>query len=74
MALHGTGKTADAVSELRTALDRHPYDKELIAALISYQMEIGDLKSALPLAERLGQLEPERADIQQLILQLKHSR
>lgn len=74
VALHGTGKTADAVSELRTALDRHPYDKKLITALISYQMEIGDLKSALPLAERLGQLEPERADIQQLILQLKHSR
>lgn len=36
VALHDTGRGADAVAVLRTAVTRHPYDRDLAGALAAY--------------------------------------
>jgi predicted CXXCH cytochrome family protein len=71
VAVHGTGKVMEAVDILKTALVRHPYDREILMALISYEIQMQDFRSALRWAELMAQLEPERADVQQLIGRLR---
>lgn len=71
VALHDTGKPADAVKALQTVLSNHPYDRETLMALTSYEVELGDLTSALRHAELLNRLEPERTDIAGLLTLLK---
>jgi predicted CXXCH cytochrome family protein len=39
VALHDTGKPAAAISSLRGALRRHPYDRDMLAALAAYERE-----------------------------------
>lgn len=71
VAVHGAGKVKEAVETLKSALLRHPYDREILMALISYEMERGDRRSALERAELMAQLEPERADVPQLVERIR---
>jgi hypothetical protein len=52
---------------LKSALAHHNYNRELLMTLLSYELESNYLRSALRHAELMVQLEPERADIRQLI-------
>lgn len=70
-ALHGAGRKQEAVDILKAALARHANDREMIMALISYELEIKDFRSALSRAELMMRLEPERADIRRLIDRLR---
>ena len=73
VAMHGAGKAKEAVDILKAALLRHPYDREILMALISYETETQDIRSALGRAELMGRLEPERTDVQQLIAILRRA-
>lgn len=61
VALHDAGSPDKARATLSAALSRHPFDRSLLMALASYEMEAGD--AAADLAERLAQLEPDDPDI-----------
>ena len=39
VALHDTGNAGAAISNLREALNRHPYDRDMLAALAAYERE-----------------------------------
>ncbi|WP_052699175.1 tetratricopeptide repeat protein [Hyphomicrobium sp. 99] len=71
VALHDTGKPREAAEALKSALTRHPYDREILWAVAAYEIETGDYASALSHAELLHQLEPDRSDVMQLIGQLR---
>jgi tetratricopeptide (TPR) repeat protein len=67
VALHGLGRKQEAMEALKSALAHHNYNRELLMTLLSYELESNYLRSALRHAELMVQLEPERADIRQLI-------
>jgi tetratricopeptide (TPR) repeat protein len=71
VAVHGGGRPAEAIDILKAALVRHPYDRSILMALISYEAGSRNISSALSRAELLAKLEPERPDIQQLLARLK---
>ncbi|HEX9178789.1 MAG TPA: tetratricopeptide repeat protein, partial [Burkholderiales bacterium] len=70
VALHDTGKPAEAIRTLQAALARHPYDREILFALASYQAEGGDKAAARNHARLLLELEPENPDITRFAGQL----
>jgi predicted CXXCH cytochrome family protein len=67
VALHDTGKPDDAISVLKNALARHPYDRNILTALANYQIERGNFGEALKSAELLQRLEPDNPDIARLL-------
>lgn len=73
VALHSTGKTPEALSVLRETDKRHPYDPDVLMALVSILQERGqpgDKAEALAYARRLGEAFPNDASIAQLIKDL----
>ncbi len=71
VALHDTGKRREATEVLKTALLSNPYDRELLSALVSYEMEAGNSTAALERAELLDQLEPNNRAISRLLAHLR---
>lgn len=71
VALNGMGRRADAIAVLKSAIARHHYDRDLLLALMSYEIDARDFSSAVSRAELLSQLEPERSDIEQLSMRLR---
>ena len=71
MALHDTGKKAEAAATLKDALARHPYDRDLLLAMITYEVEAGLVTSGLERAELLAQLEPSNPQVAQLLASLR---
>ncbi|MCZ6915345.1 MAG: tetratricopeptide repeat protein [Gemmatimonadetes bacterium] len=71
IALHSTGRVAEAVTALEAATANHPYELDLLAALVSINRESGDYDSAIPYAERLVELLPDDLQVQSLLDQLR---
>jgi Flp pilus assembly protein TadD len=70
VALHDTGKSAEAREVLKATLLRHPYDREALMALLSYAMEAQSYGDALDAAQQLVRLEPDRPEFARLVEQL----
>lgn len=66
VALHDTGERERARDVLSRALSRNPFDRDILTALASYEMEAGDFAAALPRADLLAELEPEDRQIQNM--------
>jgi len=71
VALHDTGKTAEGVQLLQEALTRHPYDRDILYALATYDMQAGQYSSALQRAELLRELEPDNQQYDQLLATIR---
>jgi Flp pilus assembly protein TadD len=56
IALHSSGKADAAIAQLRKALDLHPVDGDIIAALADFYRQRGDSTLATHYAERLRKL------------------
>ncbi|MFO1361555.1 MAG: multiheme c-type cytochrome [Burkholderiales bacterium] len=70
VALYDTGKRAEAMKVLQAALARHPYDRELLFALASYERAGGNVVRARERARLLRELEPENRDFARLATEL----
>jgi Flp pilus assembly protein TadD len=57
IALHDSGRKADALRWLEQTVARHPYDRDSIAALELFCGEMGDQSKAREYANRLSALE-----------------
>ena len=66
VALHDTGAPQKAIETLTRALASHPFNRDILGALVSYEAEAGDYAAALPHVERLAELEPGDRAIQAL--------
>jgi Flp pilus assembly protein TadD len=71
VALHDTGSAAKAIDVLRQSLSRSPNDRDILMALLSYEIEAQDFASALGRAELMMRLEPDRPEISQLADKLR---
>ncbi len=73
VALHDSGKPSEASEMLKAALSDHPYDREILYALTTYELQAGQLESALSRASLLHELEPEDQQVDQLLATLRQS-
>ena len=67
IGLHSMGRAGDAIAVLKDSLARHPGDRDLLTALISFSRDVGDAKAALGYAERLARIVPSDPDLARLI-------
>jgi tetratricopeptide (TPR) repeat protein len=74
VALYDTGKRPEALKTLGAALARHPYDRELLFALATYERAGGNLAGAREHARLLRELEPESQDFARLAAELEATR
>ena len=67
VALHDSGQSAEGLEVLKAALIHHPYDRDILFALASYELETDDYASARSHAELMRELEPENRQVDQLL-------
>jgi tetratricopeptide (TPR) repeat protein len=58
VALHDTGRPREAIRVLEQTHARHPYDREVLVALVTYAQEAGDMETARRYADKLRALTP----------------
>ena len=58
---------------LKDALARHPDDRAILGALVSFSRDAGDLTAALHYAERLAAITPDNRELAALIDQLRRA-
>jgi predicted CXXCH cytochrome family protein len=73
IALHSGGQAGRALTVLRDADRRHPYDLEILSALISINREQGDAHSALAYARKAAEALPDDPAIRRLVAELEGS-
>ena len=70
VGLHSTGKRGEALAVLRSADARHPYDLDILGALISMNREAGNARAALPYARKLVEVLPGDPNVRRLVDEL----
>ena len=70
LAQRAAGHPVEAVDTLNAALALHPNDRAVLYALIAYEMQDGALDQAAAHARHLAALEPENAEIAELLRKL----
>lgn len=71
VALQSSGDLGESVRVLTEASERHPYDRDILVALVTTHRDRGEIDEALPYAHRLAELNPSNPSIQQLVSQLE---
>jgi len=72
IALNSAGRRGEALTVLRSALQRHPEDLEILGALVSINREAGDRRAALRYAKQAAILLPGNADLGRLLADLEN--
>jgi Flp pilus assembly protein TadD len=70
VGLNGTGDAAQAFALLEAARRRHPADRSILSALISFAQQRGDRDAALRYARELAALSPDDDRLRALVRQL----
>jgi tetratricopeptide (TPR) repeat protein len=70
VGLHSAGRRGEALSVLRAAEALHPYDLEILGALVSLNREAGKPKDALPYARKIAEVLPDDPGVQRLVAEL----
>jgi tetratricopeptide (TPR) repeat protein len=69
VALHSTGQVAESMRRLQEAVQRWPYDREMLMALTSFQLEAGKREEAQVTARRLVAAYPGDPQVRVLAAQ-----
>ncbi len=72
IALNSAGRRGESLAVLRSALQRHPEDLEILGALVSINRESGDRQAALRYAKQAAILLPGNADLGRLLADLEN--
>ena len=67
VGLESVGKRGDAIAALKTGLERHPENIEILSLLVNFTRSEGELKAALDYAQRLAKADPANRDVKRLI-------
>jgi len=67
------GHAAEAMTVLKDGLKRHPDDRAILGALVSFSRDAGDFATALQYAERLAAITPDNREIAELIESLRRA-
>jgi Flp pilus assembly protein TadD len=71
VALNDAGQTGKSLDVLEDGVARHPYDRDSLAALANFYQSEGNRRKAVIYAKRLAELEPNDAQVEQQLMQLK---
>jgi Flp pilus assembly protein TadD len=74
VALHSAGEVQKAIAVLTAAHQHRPADREVLSALIAFERDKGDLRSAVVHARELTQLSPKDAGAVALLDELLKQR
>jgi predicted CXXCH cytochrome family protein len=73
IGLYSAGKRDAALAQLRAADAHHPYDLDILGALVSMHREAGKPKDALPYARKLAEILPDDPGVKQLLAELERA-
>ncbi len=71
VALHSAGRVEEAMTVLKAGLARHPADRDILLALVTFSRAAGDADTALDYAERLARIVPDDRSVAGLIQELR---
>ena len=71
VALQSSGDVENSVRVLQKASERHPYNGDILVALVTTHRDRGAFRDALRYARRLAELNPADTSVQQLVAQLE---
>jgi predicted CXXCH cytochrome family protein len=71
VALHSIGRGDEAMIVLKEGFARHPADRDILQALMTFSRDSGDVGSALEYAERLIRIAPSDRDLASIIENLR---
>ncbi len=71
VALNDAGRTGAAIETLEKSIKTHPYDRDSLAALVTFLQKAGDSVTALTYARRLDELEPGNPQVHQMLKELR---
>jgi tetratricopeptide (TPR) repeat protein len=74
VGLHSANRRGEALSVLRAAEARHPYDLEILGMLVSLNREAGKPGDALPYARKLAEALPDDPAVKRLVAELEASK
>jgi Flp pilus assembly protein TadD len=69
VALHSTGQVDESIRRLQDAVQRWPYDRDMLMALTSFQLESGRRQDAQATARRLQAAYPADPQVRVLAAQ-----
>ena len=70
IALNDAGKSGGAIETLESSIKTHPYDRDSLAAIVTFLEQSGDLAKAQSYANRLEELDPGNPQVQQMLKDL----
>jgi predicted CXXCH cytochrome family protein len=70
VALNDSGEPGKAVKLLEEVNARHPYDRDVLVALVTFHKGMGNAKAATRYAEKLAAMDPRYGSADQLMRQL----
>jgi tetratricopeptide (TPR) repeat protein len=73
VGLHSAGRRDEALSVLRAAEARHPYDLEILGTLVAMIRETGKPRDALPYARKIAEVLPDDPGVKRLIAELERA-
>jgi Flp pilus assembly protein TadD len=71
VALHSVGSKSEGLAVLKESLARHPSDRDVLRALVSFSRENGDAAAALEYAQQLARITPSDPSMARLIKDLQ---
>jgi Flp pilus assembly protein TadD len=71
VALHSAGRNSEAMKVLKDGSARHPANRDLLLALVTFSRDAGDVVSALEYAERLAGLAPDDRNLANFVEDLR---
>jgi predicted CXXCH cytochrome family protein len=74
VALHEAGQAPQALDVLTAAQQRHPADREILAALVEYHRQAGDRRGAIAWARKLVEVSPGDPQARRLLGELEEKR
>lgn len=74
VALHSAGRRQESIAALRDADRRHPYDIDILGALVSFEREAGDARAALGHARKLAEALPDDPQVKALVAEFARGR
>jgi Flp pilus assembly protein TadD len=72
VALHSAGNADEAMKVLRDGLRRHPGNRDILLALVTFGRDAGDLASALKYAEQLAKITPDDRGLVEFVEDLRN--
>jgi Flp pilus assembly protein TadD len=64
VALNSIGRAVEALTVLKESLARHPDERDILLALVTFSRDAGNIGSALEYAERLTRIAPNDRDLE----------